>query len=357
VGGSGTSNWTVLGAVILLGPLVLGLAGHFAVRAPAVSGTRKSQRAAGGALTSLSVDDTAPAISVRGLFKRFGKVTAVDDVSFDVQPGETVALWGPNGAGKTTILRCLLGLLPCQGAARILGQPCGPRGRASRQRLGYVPQDVRLHADQTVRDTVRFYARLRRVAPGRVDQLLREWQLDGFQRRPVSQLSGGMRQKLALIVALLSDPPVLLLDEPTSNLDARTRREFSELLVHLKAAGKTLLFCTHRPSEVWKLADRVIVLERGRKVAEGPPAQIREYLLEPAHLGLTIADGGGAAAAERLREGGFLVQLTGSRLWVEAPAGRKVEAMELLRMAGVRILDFDLEHELERPGEPCRKEA
>jgi ABC-type multidrug transport system ATPase subunit len=142
-----------------------------------------------------------------------------------------------------------------------------------------------------------------------------------------------------------------------SNLDARSRREFGELLGRLKAADKTLLFCTHRPSEVWKLADRVIVLERGRQVAEGPPEQVREYLLEPAHLGLTVADGEGAAAAERLRDGGFVVQAAGSRLWVDAPAGRKVEAIELLNRAGVTVLDFELEHERDSAGVPCRREA
>jgi ABC-type multidrug transport system ATPase subunit len=238
--------------------------------------------------------------------------------------------------------------------ARVFGHRCGPRGRASRERLGYVPQDVRLHADQSVWETVRFYARLRRVAPDRAEQLIREWGLEDVRRRAVSHLSGGMRQKLALVVALLSDPPVLLLDEPTSNLDARTRKEFAELLERLKAAGKTLLFCTHRPSEVWKLADRVIVLERGRKVADGPPDRVREHLLEPAHLGLLVADGQGNAAAARLRAGGFAVQTTGPRLWVDAPAGRRVEAIELLNRAGVRVLDFDLETERDSAGVPCR---
>jgi ABC-type multidrug transport system ATPase subunit len=165
-----------------------------------------------------------------------------------------------------------------------------------------------------------------------------------------------MKQTVALVVALLSDPPVLLLDEPTSNLDARTRREFSDLLERLKAAGKTLLFCTHRPSEVWKLADRVIVLERGRKVAEGPPEQVREHLLEPAHLGLTIAAGQREAAATRLRAGGFVVQTTGSRLGIEAPGRRKLEAIELLNRAGVQILDFDLESDRESAGATCRNE-
>jgi ABC-type multidrug transport system ATPase subunit len=341
------SRWSILGAVLLLGPIVLFVA-H-----PLAGNTRlllesEQPKAAGAAAASATSSGTpgprpVPAISVCGLSKRFAKVNAVDDLSFELQPGETVALWGPNGAGKTTILRCLLGLVPCQGAAHIMGFPCGPRGRARRKRLGYVPQEVRLHADLSVRETVRFFARLRRVAPSHADGLLEDWGLREFERRPVRNLSGGMKQKLALVVALLSDPPVLLLDEPTSNLDARARREFCELLERLKAAGKTLLFCTHRSSEVWKLADRVIVLENGRKIAEGPPERVGQHLLEPAHLCLVVPAEDSVTAAEGLKSGGFDVRRTGARLWVDAPAGRKVEAIELLNHLGVPILDFDLE--------------
>jgi ABC-type multidrug transport system ATPase subunit len=225
----------------------------------------------------------------------------------------------------------------------VLGHACGPRGRASRQQLGYVPQEVRLHADRSVRQTVRFYARLRRVALPVVDRLIADWGLRDAAALPVCHLSGGMKQKLALVVALLADPPVLLLDEPTSNLDARTRREFAELLERLKASGKTLLFCTHRPSEVWRLADRVIVLERGRKVAEGAPERVRDHLLEPARLCLTVPAEHSAAALARLREAGFDVGQTGARLWVDAPAPRKLEVIELVSRAGVPILDFTLE--------------
>jgi ABC-type multidrug transport system ATPase subunit len=206
-----------------------------------------------------------------------------------------------------------------------------------------VPQEVRLHAEQSVRDTISFYARLRRVSALRVDQLLESWGLKDVERRLVRHLSGGMKQKLALVIALLSDPPVLLLDEPTSNLDAATRREFGDLLERLKQAGKTLLFCTHRQSEVWKLADRVVVLKKGCKVVEGAPEAVRDYLLESAYLCLAVAQEQSETAATRLRDGGFVVERTGSRLWVDAPAGRKVEAIELLGRAGVRILDFDLE--------------
>jgi nitrous oxidase accessory protein len=337
-------HWPVLGAVILAWPLLL-VARPFALRGPLLRSNQPPRHPTAGVAPPPGTTplESLPAICVCGLKKRFGKVTAVEDLSFDVRPGETIALWGPNGAGKTTVLRCLLGLLPCQGRAHVLGHPCGPRGRSSRQRIGYVPQEVRLHADQSVRGTVRFYARLRRVAFPVADRLIDDWGLRDVERMPVRHLSGGMKQKLALVVALLSDPPVLLLDEPTSNLDARTRREFAELLDRLKSTGKTLLFCTHRPSEVWRLADRVIVLERGRKVAEGPPEEIRRHLVEPAHLCLVVPGDHAGAAAARLRDGGFDVRRTGARLWVDAPAGRKLEAIDLLNRFDVPILDFELE--------------
>jgi len=349
IAGVGDSrHWLVVGVVLLFLPLALVVARTVHVDGPFLGRWARSPSHAGiepasETPSTASTIQPLPAISVRGLTKRFAKVTAVDDLSFDVRQTEAVALWGPNGAGKTTVLRCLLGLLPCEGTAQVLGQFCGPNGRASRRLLGYVPQEVRLHADQSVRETVRFYARLRRVASIRGDQLIAEWGLKDVERRPVRHLSGGMKQKVALVIALVSDPPVLLLDEPTSNLDARARREFSDLLERLKSAGKTLLFCTHRPSEVWRLADRVIVLERGRLVSAGPPERVREHLLEPAHLCLFVPIEESATAAARLEEGGFDVRRTGSRLWVDAAAGRRLEAIELLSKGGVRILDFDLE--------------
>jgi nitrous oxidase accessory protein len=348
-----SGRWALLGTVLFCFPAAL-LAG----RIPELDGVlsrRWSRTARAGrqlarreAQSAMPVQ-AVPALSIQGLIKRFGQVTAVDGLSFELRQGEAVALWGPNGAGKTTVLRCLLGLLPCQGRASVLGEPCGPRGRASRRLVGYVPQEVRLHADQTVRETARFYARLRRVTPDRVDQLVEDWGLKEFEYRPVRQLSGGMKQKVALVIALLADPPVLLLDEPTSNLDAQARREFGRLLERLKAAGKTLLFCTHRASEVWRLADRVIVLEHGRQLAAGPPEAVRKYLLEPGHLSLLVSAHEVALATARLREAGFEAERSGARIWVAAPAGRKLEAIELLAAIGVHVLDFDLERDAESP--------
>jgi ABC-type multidrug transport system ATPase subunit len=209
--------------------------------------------------------------------------------------------------------------------------------------LGYVPQEIRLHPDQTVRETVDFYRRLRKVSQERAAQLLAEWQLQDAEEQPVRALSGGMKQKLALVIALLSDPPVMLLDEPTSNLDPRTRQELGALLERLKKAGKTVLFCSHRAGEVWRLADRVLVLERGRKVAEGVPEELRQQLVKPAVLCLTVPPEWNAEAASVLAAAGFRVCSQNAEVRVDVPAGRKLEPIELLSRAGVPVVDFDLE--------------
>jgi ABC-type multidrug transport system ATPase subunit len=202
---------------------------------------------------------------------------------------------------------------------------------------------VRLHPDQTVQECVRFYARLRRVPVQRGTELLKEWDLDGAEGRAVRHLSGGMRQKLALVLALLSDPPVLLLDEPTSNLDVGAREEFGKLLARLKAGGKALLFCTHRAGEILTLADRVVVLESGRKATEGAPEELRQRLLRPAVLRLAVPPELRPDAVKVLQHAGYTVRAGGAELWVDVPAGRKVEPLALLRQAGIELLDFDVE--------------
>ena len=211
----------------------------------------------------------APVIRVQNLTKRFKKVTALCDVDLEIRRGEVVTLWGPNGAGKTTLLRCLLGILPFEGRAQVMGWDVKTDGKEVRRRIGYVPQEIRLHLDQTVWETVSFYARLRGVPADRAEKLIAEWGLDPAKKQLAQNLSGGMKQKLSVAIALLSDPPILFLDEPMSNLDADTRNEFEDSLQRLKKAGKTLLFCSHRYSEVRKIADRVVVLESGIKKSDG----------------------------------------------------------------------------------------
>ncbi|MER3544465.1 MAG: nitrous oxide reductase family maturation protein NosD, partial [Chloroflexota bacterium] len=212
--------------------------------------------------------ETKAGLEVRAVTKRYGAVAALENVSFDIMPGEAVALWGPNGAGKTTLIKCLLGLVSYTGEIRLAGLDARRQGRQVRARVGYVPQEIAFH-DMSVAETLAFYARLKRVGRERVDAVLAQTGLEAQVDKPVSALSGGMKQRLALAIALLADPPFLVLDEPTANLDAVGRAEFLGLVSALKRRGVTILFSSHRPEEVEALADRVIVLRAGRVVAEG----------------------------------------------------------------------------------------
>jgi nitrous oxidase accessory protein len=211
-------------------------------------------------------------IRVQGLTKSFGDQLALDDVSFSVSKGEAVALWGPNGAGKTTAIRALLGVMPVVGRVEIDGIDAALDGKRARGRIGFVPQEVPLQADLTVVETLDFYGRLRRCELHRTEELIEELDLVLHADKKVKHLSGGLRQRLALGVALLADPEILLFDEPSANLDDGARRAFLEVLLKLRG-DKTIIFSTHRRGEVYDLADRVLVLVDGKLVADGTPAE------------------------------------------------------------------------------------
>ncbi len=287
------------------------------------------------------VDRDRPLLEIQGLTKRFGETVAVRDLSFTLRVGEGVALWGPNGAGKTTTLKCLLGLLAFEGEIRIAGQPVG---RESRRWIGYVPQDPALY-DWTGIETLRFFAVLRGASEAEIPELAKELGLEEVLEQPVRTLSGGMRQRLALALALLGDPPLLLLDEPTANLDASARRAFLETLQRLKARGKGILFCSHRWDEVQILADRVLVLDGGKKVAEGTPAEVAQTAVAvlPSRLRLYLPSEERERAREVLEAAGFPVQNNGYGLVVAVPPGRRGEPFQVLARSGLSVLDFELE--------------
>ncbi|MCA9288867.1 MAG: ABC transporter ATP-binding protein [Phycisphaerales bacterium] len=205
-------------------------------------------------------------IRIEAVRKRFGRFVALDGVDLDIARGEAVALWGPNGAGKTTLLRCTLGLINFKGRITIDGLDIRRRGKAARRRLGYIPQESILPPDLRVSEAMALFAGLRRATRKDVDRLLALVELNGARSRRVADCSGGMRQRLSLALALLGEPPLLVLDEPTSNLDAAGRKAFLDLLLELKRAGKTILFTSHRPDEVRVAADRIVTLENGRVV-------------------------------------------------------------------------------------------
>ena len=283
-------------------------------------------------------------VEAKAVVKCFGRVTAVDQMTLSIRRGETVVLWGPNGAGKTTLLRCVLGVIPFDGTITVCGHDVRRDGKAARRLLGYVPQEIRLLGHQTVAETITFIARLRRVSPAVALAGLGRWGLDGLAAQRVQTLSGGMKQRLALALALISDPPVLLLDEPTSNLDLIARRELMEQLEQLNAQGKTLLVCSHHAAEVWRIADRVVVLEQGRVIAQDAPEQLSAYLGGEALMALTFAPPEKEEATALLRRHGFTVTTNGSarQIWVRIAGDRKLEPLRALHQANIRILDVEL---------------
>lgn len=282
-------------------------------------------------------------ITVDYLTKKFGRFVAVQDLSFEVAPHQALALWGPNGAGKTTVLKCMLGLLRYQGRVAINGIDLQHGGRAARHLLGYVPQELAFYDDLSVVETAHFFARLRRADLGRVSSALEQVDLLAHRTKPVRALSGGMKQRLALALALLDEPPVLILDEPTSNLDTASRGQFLKLLSQVKAAGKTIVFTSHRLDEVEALADRVLVMEHGRALFTTPAAQLAGRLnlttQVKLHLPAEVMDNALAA----LHADGFEARRNGVGVLVQVPPDAKAAPIHTLSRANIHVTDFETE--------------
>ncbi len=222
------------------------------------------------------------AIEARGLTKRFGEVAAVDGLTLSVAPGEIFGLVGPDGAGKTTTLRLLTGVMAAtDGSARVLGLDVTRDPEAIRQRIGYVPQRSSLYPDLSVLENLRFYADLFGIPRAERDrkaaELLAFSRLDPFAKRLVRNLSGGMRQKLALCTALIHRPEVLFLDEPTIGVDPVSRREFWLLIYQLLQQGLTLLVSTPYLDEAER-CHRVGMMDHGRLIACENPDRLRRLL-------------------------------------------------------------------------------
>jgi lipooligosaccharide transport system ATP-binding protein len=215
----------------------------------------------------------------RGLTKRYGDFTAVDGIDLDVRRGESFGVLGPNGAGKSTTMR-LIGCVsdPTSGELRILGLDPRSDGPRIRARLGVVPQRDTLDEELTVRENVLVYGRYfgmsRAAVRAKADELLDFVQLAERADSVVEPLSGGMKRRLTIARALVNDPDVLLLDEPTTGLDPQARHVLWDRLYRLKREGVTLVLTTHYMDEAEQLCDRLVVMDGGRYVAEGSPADL-----------------------------------------------------------------------------------
>jgi ABC-2 type transport system ATP-binding protein len=221
----------------------------------------------------------APTIEARGLSKYYGPFVAVDDVSFAIAQGQIVALLGPNGAGKTTIMRMLTGYLsPSQGTASILGVDLQHDRLAAAAAVGYLPENGPLYPDMTPIELLRFFGEARGLARARlrerIDMVAEQCAIQPLLDKPIGKLSKGLRQRVGLAQALLHDPPVLVMDEPTAGLDPIQIRHFRD---HVRQLGrhKTLLVSTHILQEVDAVADWVLVVHEGRLVFNGSIEDMR----------------------------------------------------------------------------------
>lgn len=226
---------------------------------------------------------THPVIRCQHLTKRFGEKLAVDGLSFSVAPGEVYGLLGPNGAGKTTTVECIEGIQqPDAGVIEVLGMSHAAQGAAIKARLGVQLQSTGLFPGLSVRETIDLYRSFfPRTLP--TAELLRLLGMMEFQKADLAKLSGGWRQRLTLALALVNDPDLIFLDEPTTGLDPAARREVWALVKTLQGQGRTVVLTTHYMEEAAQLCDRVAVIDRGRIVAEGRPADlVREAFAESA---------------------------------------------------------------------------
>ncbi len=226
-----------------------------------------------------SVADKHPTIFAADVSKRFGDFAAIAGLDLEVHRGECVGLLGPNGAGKSTFIGCLYGaVLRTGGDLRVFGLDPAVDARRIKQRLGVVPQENALDEELTVTENMQLYARFeglnRREAGPRIDELLKHMSLDHKREAQIKTLSGGMKRRLAFVRALLSDPELLILDEPTTGLDPTVRHLLWEKVISYKAAGKTVLVTTHYMHEAELLCDRIVILNRGIVVDAGAPRDL-----------------------------------------------------------------------------------
>lgn len=219
-------------------------------------------------------------ILVEHLTKRYGKFTAVDDISFRVTAGEVFAFLGPNGSGKTTTMKSIVGLnVPTSGRVLVNGFDVREHPKAAKRLLSYLPQRVVFPENLTAREIMCFYDRVRKLPKALAEEALAAANFNGFSGKPVSEFSGGMVQRLGLAVAALPDAPILLLDEPTANLDPVGVKRFREFVLEQKARGKTIIFSTHLLAEAEQLADRVGIFVNGKLVALESIGNLRQTFL------------------------------------------------------------------------------
>ena len=231
-------------------------------------------------------------ITVQNITKRYGRHTAIENVSFNVKKGEILGFLGPNGAGKTTTMRIITCFMPAsEGSVQVAGYDCFEQPEEVKQRIGYLPETPPLYQELTVTEYLRFVGALKRLPASHIEnrmvQVIEQLGLETVHHRVIGHLSKGFRQRVGLAQALIHDPPILILDEPTAGLDPKQIIEIREVIRNL-AGSHTLILSTHILSEATAVCDRVVIIDQGRIVAEDTPVQLSARLRQSEKMSLTV---------------------------------------------------------------------
>lgn len=280
-------------------------------------------------------------LEIDALTKRFGPLTAVDGVSFSVERGEVLGFLGPNGAGKSTTMKMVTGFLPpTSGRARVCGFDIGAQPIEAKRKLGYLPEGAPAYPDMTPRSFLRFVAETRGIPKAEraraIDDVVQRVHLEGVLKQPIDTLSKGYRRRVGLAQAILHDPEVLILDEPTDGLDPNQKHEVRSLIREM-AAEKAVVLSTHILEEVDAVCTRAMIIDRGRIVFDGSPSSLQQRSPRHGAVSLVLAD---ASADDVARVEGELAGVSGVAE-VARPAATDDGRVELVALpgAGARILE------------------
>lgn len=271
-------------------------------------------------------------IKIEDLTVRFGKFVAVNNLNMKVRSGEILGLLGPNGAGKTTTIKAILGFVPYEGKVEI-----------NAEKIGWMPQNAPLYLNLTVEENLRFFAEAYGVknAKQKIEELLKLVELEKFRNRLVRNLSGGMKQRCAFACAMVHEPDLLILDEPTAGVDPKLRKSFWEYFESLNREGKTILITTHYMDEAEK-CQRIVLMRGGEILAEGSPEDIKRKALGGEIVKVKVAKA--EDAFKKLKSVGLNAELKGNELSVLVD-NAKIRVPELFEILGNDILEVEIERE------------
>lgn len=288
-------------------------------------------------------------LEVAQIKKQYGHHRAIDDVGFRLEQGKVLAVIGPNGAGKTTLIKCLLGIVKFEGKVTVDDVDVARFGQTARKKIGYLPQNPSFYPDMTVAETILFFAELKSAASEQARKGIIAVGLENHSSKKVGELSGGMRQRLALAVAMLSNPSLLVLDEPATSLDMSARLELRRLITEQRSLGNAVLLSTHWLEDVPYIADQVLVLDRGRCTFFGDTRDAVSVSSSTSQVYLRIdaEPNVGIAVVKRLV---FDVEVTSKNDWIiiSCRSFQKATILKKLVASEMNILDIRIEEAVNR---------